>query len=137
MSKAIFPGSFDPFHDGHKFVIEKALEDFDFIYIVISWNENKKRTQSFWKSKLQIKKNFKKNKKIKILFNKNKLTIEIARKLNCFQLIRGIRNENDIKYEDLLRKMYIDAEPRIKIKYYNATQEVKNISSSTIRSDII
>lgn len=137
MNKAIFPGSFDPFHDGHKFVIEKALEDFDFIYIVISWNENKKRTQSFWKSKLQIKKNFKKNKKIKILFNKNKLTIEIARKLNCFQLIRGIRNENDIKYEDLLRKMYIDAEPRIKIKYYNATQEVKNISSSTIRSDII
>ena len=137
MSKAIFPGSFDPFHDGHKFVIEKALEDFDFIYIVISWNENKKRTQSFWKSKLQIKKNFKKNKKIKILFNKNKLTIEIARKLNCFQLIWGIRNENDIKYEDLLRKMYIDAEPRIKIKYYNATQEVKNISSSTIRSDII
>lgn len=137
MNKAIFPGSFDPFHDGHKFVIEKALEDFDFIYIVISWNENKKRTQSFWKSKLQIKKNFKKNKKIKILFNKNKLTIEIARKLNCFQLIRGIRNENDIKYEDFLRKMYIDAEPRIKIKYYNATQEVKNISSSTIRSDII
>ena len=36
MKRAIFPGSFDPFHEGHDFVVQKGLEDFDLIYIVIS-----------------------------------------------------------------------------------------------------
>ena len=43
MNKIIFPGSFDPFHEGHKFVVEKILKKFDYVYIVISWNESKQR----------------------------------------------------------------------------------------------
>ena len=41
---AIFPGSFDPFHEGHEFVVKAALEEFDLLYIIISWNENKVRS---------------------------------------------------------------------------------------------
>ena len=29
MNKIIFPGSFDPFHEGHKFVVETILKKFD------------------------------------------------------------------------------------------------------------
>lgn len=116
--KAIFPGSFDPFHEGHEFIINKALNKFDFIYIVISKNEEKKRYSSFKDSFNQIKKILKNNKKIKILINEEKLTVEIANELNCFNIIRGIRNKQDLIYEKKLRKKYQNQDPRIKIFYF-------------------
>ena len=40
----LFPGSFDPFTIGHKWVVDKALTIADRVVIAIGVNENKKRT---------------------------------------------------------------------------------------------
>ena len=120
MKRAIFPGSFDPFHEGHDFVVQKGLEDFDLIYIVISWNENKERFFSYFKSK-----------KIKVLINKRQLTVNIARKLNCFNIIRGYRNEEDLKYEQKLKSQYLMLEPKINFILYKSNID---LSSTTIKN---
>ena len=41
--RALYPGSFDPFTNGHLSVLEKAINVFDEIVIVISQNPMKKR----------------------------------------------------------------------------------------------
>ena len=44
LKKAIYPGSFDPFTNGHLDIVKKAAAIFDEVYIVIGINSAKKRT---------------------------------------------------------------------------------------------
>lgn len=41
MKKAIFPGSFNPWHEAHEHVLNKALEVFDVVYVARGRNGNK------------------------------------------------------------------------------------------------
>ena len=41
---AIYPGSFDPFTNGHMDIVIKGARLFDKLYIVIGINANKKRS---------------------------------------------------------------------------------------------
>ena len=41
MKKAIFPGSFDPFTNGHKDIVDQALNVFDEIIIAVGKNPSK------------------------------------------------------------------------------------------------
>ena len=41
MKKAIYPGSFDPLTNGHLNIIERALDIFDSVTVVIATNPNK------------------------------------------------------------------------------------------------
>ncbi|MBD5423464.1 MAG: adenylyltransferase/cytidyltransferase family protein [Mycoplasma sp.] len=135
MKKAIFPGSFDPFHDGHNFVVQSAIEDgYEKIYIVVSWNENKIRTNSFEKSANEIKKRYKNNNKIKVMINKNELTVDICKKLDCYNIIRGYRDDKDLDYERELKKIYIKAENKINFILYKSNL---NIRSNKLKNDII
>ncbi len=131
---AIFPGSFDPFHEGHKFIIDSALDKFEKIYIVISWSENKERNQTFLDSKKQIEKIYKSNPKIEIIINKSEMMTNVAKKLNCFNIVRGIRNNEDEQYEDWLKNQYQQLEPRIKVFYYS-NKKLQNISSTKIKNN--
>ena len=130
---AIFPGSFDPFHDGHKFIVEEALKDFDLIYIIISWNENKVRTYDFQTIFEQINQIYFNHPSIKILINKNDLTVNWARKLNCFNIIRGYRNQKDLKYEKKLAHAYLLDLPNLNFFYYYH-EKYQKISSTKLKS---
>lgn len=120
MNKAIFPGSFDPFHSGHKYILKQALKKFDYIWIIISWNENKIRKNDFETSYKKMQKKLSKIKNISILINENRMTVDIAKELDCYNLIRGFRNKNDLIYEESLKEKYILMEPKIKIFYFKS-----------------
>lgn len=127
MKEAIFPGSFDPFHRGHQFVVDQALKNkFEKIYIIVSLNEDKKRNLSFEKSKEMIEQIYQSNNKIKVLINKNKLTVDIARELNCFNIIRGYRDEQDLIFENQLKNNYLKEEPRINFILFHSTIEERS-----------
>lgn len=122
MKEAIFPGSFDPFHRGHQFVVDQALKNrFKKIYIVVSWNEDKKRNLSFEKSKQMIEQIYQSNNKIEVLINKNKLTVDVARELNCFNIIRGYRDEQDLIFENQLKNNYLKEESKINFILFHST----------------
>ncbi|MGL4343456.1 MAG: pantetheine-phosphate adenylyltransferase [Metamycoplasmataceae bacterium] len=97
--KAIYPGSFNPFHIGHQKIVEKALKLFDFIYIIVSVNPDKNIENNFEENQKIIQSLYKDNPKILVLINKNELIAEIAKKLKVNFIIRSFRNNFDFDYE--------------------------------------
>ncbi|WP_222563364.1 adenylyltransferase/cytidyltransferase family protein [Spiroplasma clarkii] len=53
--KAIYPGSFNPFHEGHLQILKKARKIFDLVYLVISKNILKILPQIWSHELLQLK----------------------------------------------------------------------------------
>ena len=130
MSTAFYPGSFDPFTNGHLYVVKIASKLFDKVYIGIGRNPRKSRFLSTPMASL-----IEKTLELEGISNceivtYDNLTIEKAEELNCDCIIRGIRNHADYEYELEIN----DAN-----RYLNATiptiflPAVYNISSTMVR----
>ncbi|WP_029512930.1 pantetheine-phosphate adenylyltransferase [Mycoplasmopsis iners] len=95
----IYPGSFDPLHEGHLAIIKKALSLLDKLYVVVTYNPDKDNL-SFINERFQkVSKALKNEDKIVVLLNKNKLTADLAKEIEAKFLIRSARNNLDYQYE--------------------------------------
>lgn len=103
--RALYPGSFDPFTNGHLSVLEKAINVFDEVIIVISQNPMKKRRfdpkicKKCIESALKDKPYYD---RVGIIISNDTLPARIAHEQNCSYIIRGIRNNMDYNYEEAL-----------------------------------
>ncbi len=103
MKKAFYAGSFDPFTNGHLYVVKQAAEIFQEVIIGIGENEQK-RERNFSSSamKLAIEEVLKRENltdKVKVEIYQG-LTVTKAREYQVDFLIRGLRNGVDYGYEE-------------------------------------
>ena len=101
MTRAIFPGTFDPFTAGHASVVKRALTFIDEIVIAIGVNENKNTHFPVEKRKRMIADYYKDNPRVSVDAY-DSLTIDFARKVNANLIIRGIRTVKDFEYEETI-----------------------------------
>lgn len=94
----LFPGSFDPFTIGHKWVVDKALTIADRVVIAIGINENKTRTFSIEDVETMIQKVYAQNPQVEVVTYKG-LTIDIAKEVEADAIVRGVRSTIDFEYE--------------------------------------
>ncbi|MBZ4195392.1 pantetheine-phosphate adenylyltransferase [Mycoplasma sp. 1331] len=99
---AIYPGSFDPLHEGHIAIIEKALKLFDKIYIVVSINPDKNNLENIEVRYLEAKNKLSNLSSVEVILNKDDFIANIARKLNVNFILRSARNNDDYNYELIL-----------------------------------
>lgn len=101
-NKIAFCGSFDPIHRGHLNLIKRALKKYNFIYLIVSQNPNKKQ-HNWLKLGGEINdylvQHHIKREKFKIILNKYKLTPNLMKELNTNIILRGYRNKKDYEYE--------------------------------------
>lgn len=130
--KAIYAGSFDPFTNGHLHIAKESCELFDFVYIVLAINPNKKRQYSIELMKVAIEDTLKELEIINFeVIITDRLISDIAFELECSYLIRGLRNPNDFAYEENIAKINAELNPDLKTIYLRADNEI--ISSSFVR----
>lgn len=98
MTKAIFPGSFDPFTIGHYSIVRRGLALFDHITIGIGTNNTKKSFLSLEKRLQLINDSFRDDSRISVK-TYSCLTIDFAKQENARFILRGIRTVNDFEYE--------------------------------------
>ncbi|AGR41577.1 pantetheine-phosphate adenylyltransferase [Spiroplasma taiwanense] len=99
MKRAIYPGSFNPFHEGHLNILKKASKLFDEIIIVVTKNINKDLEPDLQARVDLIEKMTKNINNKKIALNINQLTADFAKERNINYLIRGIRDIDTLDYE--------------------------------------
>lgn len=132
MTKAIYPGTFDPITEGHLDIIKRAAKTFDEVYVAIMFNQNKKCAFSLEERIKFIKKCTKYIKNVKVVSD-NCLTVELAKKLGCNVIVRGIRALTDYEYELAQATTNMTLNNKIETCLLVAKPELSFVSSSIIK----
>ncbi|MDR0751526.1 MAG: 16S rRNA (guanine(966)-N(2))-methyltransferase RsmD [Christensenellaceae bacterium] len=99
-TKAAVTGSFDPFTLGHKYLVEKGLEKFDMLHVVILINPDKNPRYGVQKRLRFIEKSLKEyKKKIKISYFEG-LVVDYCKQNGIKYLVRGLRTPAESQYEE-------------------------------------
>ncbi len=131
--KALFPGSFDPFTNGHLNTVTRASQLFDEVVVGISTNTSK---QSLFtpEEKIRLTEEAVAHlSNVSVVSHPEGLTVDMAHTIGASFLIRGIRNSMDYEYEKNIafmnRKMAGDIETILLL----ADDEYSSISSTMIK----
>lgn len=134
MKIALYPGSFNPWHEGHEDVLNKAISIFDEVCILQLTNSDK---GSCVPLRLQKSKPICGN----ITFYKydKKLLVDVVNKFienrdDDFCIIKGLRNAQDLEYETVQQYWNEDLGIDIPIVYFICDRNLRHISSSAIKA---
>lgn len=133
MSKtAIYPGSFDPFTNGHLDIVLKASKLFEIVHIVIGVNINKKRTYKAETIKTAIEQTLIEREitNCKVIIYDG-LIAEYTKQNNIDYMIRGLRNNMDYNYEENIAEVNKLINPDLEYVYFRA--ENVAVSSSMVK----
>ena len=130
--KAIYPGSFDPFTNGHLDIVKKAAVLFDEVYILIGINSSKKRNYPHMDMKIAIEETLE-SMGIENCFVcvHEGLVAEFARVNGIQYMIRGLRNNMDYNYEENIAEVNKLINPDMEYIYFRA--EKVGVSSSMVK----
>ena len=132
ITKAIYPGSFDPFTNGHLDIVKKASALFDEVYLVIGINSKKHRAIPSDKMKEAIELTLKElgltNVYIDIF---DGLIAKYAKANGIRYMIRGLRNNMDYNYEENIAEVNKLINPEMEYIYFRA--ENVAVSSSMVK----
>jgi pantetheine-phosphate adenylyltransferase len=139
----VYAGSFNPFHVGHKNILEKAEQIFDKVIIAQGINPDKKGEANYFKNKdiaACVQSEFEDSNPVKYL-NYHQYEIYATSLVEYLNgkgynptLIRGLRNTTDLQTEIQQSRWLQALKPDIKIVNIICDAEFEHISSSGIRA---
>lgn len=129
---ALYPGSFDPFTNGHLDIVKKAAELFEEVYIVIGVNAKKTRSFPADGMKTAIEATLQDcgihNCRVCV---HDGLVAEFSKHNGIHYMIRGLRNNMDYNYEENIAEVNKLINPDIENIYFRA--ENVAVSSSMVK----
>lgn len=130
--KAIYPGSFDPFTNGHLDIVKKAAALFDEVVVIIGVNPKKKRTFIAENMKRAIEDTMKENgiDNVSVIWLDG-LVAQYAKEIGAQYMIRGLRNNLDYNYEENIAEVNKLVNPNLEYVYFRA--ENVAVSSSMVK----
>ena len=131
-TKALFPGSFDPFTAGHLNILKRALTMFDEVVVAVGINQDKRGFFDMDQRIAIISQAVEGLKGVSIIKYDN-LTIDTCHELGIRHIVRGVRNMIDFETERSIADANRRLAPDIETIIIPTAQEFAHISSSAVR----
>lgn len=134
--RAVFPGSFDPFTNGHLDILKRSLPLFDEIVVAVLNNPDKKPMFTVDERCGLISEVLESQPTNGCNITVDRfsgLTAEFARKCGALAIIRGIRTLSDYEYELRMALMNRRLEPTIETVFLMAADEFSYVSSTLMK----
>ncbi|MBI3395563.1 MAG: pantetheine-phosphate adenylyltransferase [Spirochaetia bacterium] len=134
MRTAIYPGSFDPFTNGHFDIVERARLLFDRLIVAVAANSSKSKTGLFTiEERTEILREVLKGKANVEVSTFQGLLVDFAKKENASTIVRGLRAVTDFDYEYAVYQINRDLNPSVETVFLLASKEYSFLSSTIIK----
>ncbi len=133
MSIGVYPGTFDPFTNGHRDLVERALRSvFNELHICIVSNPNK-NTLFTKEERLELTKSSIEGIKKVEVHSFDGLLVDFAANLGATAILRGLRAVSDFEYEFQMASMNRQLNNKLESVFLTPSDQYAFISSSLVK----
>lgn len=132
MRRAIYPGSFDPPHNGHIDVLRRAARLFDEVIVAVAFNEQKATLFSVEERVAMLGESTRDLPNVRVA-SFHGLLVEFAREQSAIALIRGLRAVSDFEFELQMSLMNRKLVPTLETMFLTPIEQFTYLSSRIVK----
>ena len=132
MKRIIYPGTFDPIHNGHLDIAKRAAELFDELVLVVAINKEKKPLFNNDERIHLIEECTTDLKNVRVS-SFNGLVVDYAKSENAVAIIRGLRHVSDFEFEFQMAMMNYNLNPMITSMFMMPDEKYIHLNSTVIK----
>jgi pantetheine-phosphate adenylyltransferase len=132
MRRAIYPGSFDPPHNGHLDVLRRAAVLFDEVIVAVAFNE-RKSTLFTPEERVEMLTECSRDVPNVRVASFHGLLVQFARDLGAVAVIRGLRAVSDFEFELQMSLMNRKLEPSVETLFLTPVEQWTYLSSRIVK----
>ena len=132
MKRIVYPGTFDPIHNGHLNIAKRAAELFDELVLVVAVNKEKKPLFDKDERIHLIEECTTALKNVRVS-SFNGLVVDYAKSENAVAIIRGLRHVSDFEFEFQMAMMNYNLNPMITSMFMMPDEKYIHLNSTVIK----
>ncbi|MDR1514532.1 MAG: pantetheine-phosphate adenylyltransferase [Synergistaceae bacterium] len=132
MNRAVYPGSFDPFTNGHLDITERGARLFDEIVVAVLVNEEKNAMFSVDERKMMVREAVVHLPNVKVM-SFDGLLVDFLRREKSRVILRGLRALSDFEYEFQLAQMNRQLAPETETFFMVTDAKYSYLSSRSVK----
>jgi pantetheine-phosphate adenylyltransferase len=129
---ALFPGTFDPFTNGHLDIVCRGLKMFDEIVVAIGVNSGKKHLFNLEQRTEWLELLFADEPRVSVVHYEG-LTAVFAESIGAQFILRGLRTTQDFTYEQQIAYVNEDLTNAVQSIFVMSDQKNASVSSTIVR----
>jgi pantetheine-phosphate adenylyltransferase len=129
---AVYPGSFDPLHNGHLDIIERCAKTFDEVLVAVLQNEEKRPLFSV-EERVEIIREMVAGRASCRVESFSGLLVDFMDRVGARAVVRGLRAVSDFEYEFQMALMNRRLNPRVETVFMMPKEDYSYLSSRLVK----